>query len=507
MFNVTDYVLSLPVILLLLFAIGLWLMDRMLPPEWKWFNGVTALVGIAFAAGGLAKLQSTQNQLAHSGIMLQVGFHHALLVDNFSIFFYYLLLAAGAAATMVGMRKSHPEQSPSAGFYSAMLLAIAAMMFMASGFNLGLIFAAIVAMDMCQVAMVRFACPDATPTAAFGRSWKKYLRWRMFSSGILGLGFILLYAVTRHCSLPEMRDAIRIALNQNEKLTGHPLLALALMVTITGLILKVVAVPFHHWGASGSRFIENGASCFISITTAMSGWAMLLRICLWGFYPVRFAYTPVLIWVGVGALLVGMLAVALQFEFRRLLAYSSILHCGYMLLGFAAAVTIAPPDPAVWMGLKSVLLYLLAMLFMSAGAYAAISAHGEGDDNSREREENIGGLFFQQPVRAIFLAIFLLSIAGLPGLAGFYGKYFAYLALVATSHRWLAGLGVACAVLGLVIYARTAWKMFLHTPDQRTLTQSAGPRVVQVVMAAATVFMGFHPQPFIHLTEWVFHIG
>jgi NADH-quinone oxidoreductase subunit N len=503
MFSVTDYVLSLPVILSLLFAIGVWLMDRMLPPQWKWFNSVTALVGIAFAAGGLAKLQLTQAQLAHAGIMLQVGYRHALLVDNFSIFFYYLLLAAGAAAILIGIRKTHPEQSPSAGFYSAMLLAIAAMMFMASGFNLGLVFASIIVMDVTQVAMVRFACADATPSASFSRAWKKYLRWRICSSAILGFGFLLLHLVTKHCGLPEMREAIRLALNQNEKLTGHPMLAMAIVITTVGLILKVITVPFHHWGANRNNPAENCASAFISITTATAGWAMLLRIGLWGFYPVRFAYAPMLIWVGVAALLVGTLAVALQFEFRRLLAYSTILHCGYMLLGLAAAVTVAPPDPAVWQGLKSILLYLLAILLMNAGAYAAISVY-----ISDSKEENIEGLAFRQPVRAIFLAICLLSMAGLPGLAGFYGKYFAYFALVATSHRWLAGIGIACAALGLVIYGRTTWKLFSRTQqEQVSANQSLGPQVVGVVAAVATLLMGVHPRPFIRLTEWVFHLG
>ncbi len=503
MFNVTDYVLSLPVILLFLFATGVWLMDRMLPPEWKWFNSVTTLVGIAFATGGLAKLQLTQAQLAHAGIVLQVGFRHALLVDNFSIFFYYLLLSAGAASILIGMRKAHPEQSPSAGFYSSMLLAIAAMMFMASGFNLALIFAAVIVMDIAHVAMVRFACTDTTPSASFRRAWKKYLRWRIFSSATLGLGFVLLYLGTKHCSLPEMREAIRLAINQNEKLTGHPLLAMALVITTAGLLLKVMAVPFHNWGANRNNPAENCASAFISITTATAGWAMLLRIGLWGFYPVRFAYAPMLIWVGVAAILVGTLAVALQFEFRRLLAYSSILHCGYMLFGFAAAVTVAPPDLAVWQGLKSILLYLLAILLMNAGAYATISANV-----SDSKEENIEGLVFRQPVRAILLAIFLLSIAGLPGLAGFYGKYFAYLALVATSHRWLAGIGIACALLGLVIYGRTAWKLFSRTSqEQVSANQSRGPQIVGIFTAVATLLMGVHPQPFIRLTEWVFHLG
>jgi NADH:ubiquinone oxidoreductase subunit 2 (subunit N) len=169
MVNVTNYVLSLPLILLAIFAVGTLVMDRMFPPEWKWLNAITALIGIAFSAGGVAKIQYTQAELERSGIQLQVGFQHALVVDSFAIFFYYLLLAGGALAVLIAIRRSPPELAPRGTLYVALLCAMIGLMCMVSGFNLGLIFGGVAVSEAAGSAMVRSLCREEPGRSAARR--------------------------------------------------------------------------------------------------------------------------------------------------------------------------------------------------------------------------------------------------------------------------------------------------------------------------------------------------
>jgi NADH-quinone oxidoreductase subunit N len=207
---------------------------------------------------------------------------------------------------------------------------------------------------------------------------------------------------------------------------------------------------------------------------------------------------PLLVFVSVATMTGANFAALTQTNLKRLLAYSSIAHVGYMLLGLVAGSAYAVnPD-----GIKGILIYLLVYTFMNLGAFAVITSlrerHVTGDEI-----DDIAGLYFRQPTEAVLMLIFLLSLAGIPPLAGFWGKYFIFLSLIESGHYTLAALGVLYSVFGLYYYLRIANAMFMRQPLEATrLPVSFGMRVAVGITALATLVIGIYPDPFIQLVNW-----
>jgi NADH-quinone oxidoreductase subunit N len=192
------------------------------------------------------------------------------------------------------------------------------------------------------------------------------------------------------------------------------------------------------------------------------------------------------------------LAALTQNNLKRLLAYSSIAHVGYMLLGLIAGTSTAlNPD-----GIKGILIYLLVYTFMNLGAFAVITSLASRKLAGDEIDD-IAGLYFRRPFEAILMLVFLLSLAGIPPLAGFWGKYFIFLSLVSTGHYALAATAVLYTVFGLYYYLRIANAMFVRKPvEDVPLQLSFGMRLALGISALATVAIGIYPNPFIELVNW-----
>ena len=259
---------------------------------------------------------------------------------------------------------------------------------------------------------------------------------------------------------------------------GHatPILVIALLTTCTGLFFKIAAIPFHQWLPDAYEGAPTSVTGFMSVAVKAAAWAMLLRILIWGLYPLRTVYVPLVIFVSVVTMTGANLAALTQNNLKRLLAYSSIAHVGYMLLGLVAWLPDCP-NPAYSDGFKGILLYLLVYTFMNLGAFAVITSLRQRDVIGDEIDD-IAGLFSRAPTEAVLMLIFLLSLAGIPPLAGFYGKYFIFLSLIESGHYVLASLAVLYAVFGLYYYMRIANAMFMREATDKTrLPISAGMRV------------------------------
>src|SRR5207244_1072139 len=176
---------------------------------------------------------------------------------------------------------------------------------------------------------------------------------------------------------------------------------------------------------------------FMSVAVKAAAWAMLLRILVWGLSPLRPVYVPLLVFVSVATMTGGNLAALTQSNLKRLFAYSSIAHVGYMLLGLIAGDRNTPSVT----GIRGILVYLLVYTFMNLGVFAVITILRRREIIGDELDD-INGLFFKAPTAAVLMLLFLLSLAGIPPLAGFYGKYFIFLALMESGHYWLATLAV-----------------------------------------------------------------
>jgi NADH-quinone oxidoreductase subunit N len=311
----------------------------------------------------------------------------------------------------------------------------------------------------------------------------------------------LFYGLTGSTSLLGIRSGlVRLAAEHPDHI--DPIAIIALLTTSVGLFFKIAAIPFHQWLPDAYEGAPTSVTGFMSVAVKAAAWAMLLRIFLWGLYPLRTVYVPLLIFVSIATMTGANLAALTQSNLKRLLAYSSIAHVGYMLLGLVALASVTYPAPAFFDGLKGILLYLLVYTFMNLGAFGVIASLRQRNVIGDEMDD-IAGLYFRAPTEAVLMLIFLLSLAGIPPLAGFYGKYFIFLSLIESGHYWLASLAVLYAVFGLYYYMRIANQMFMREALDKTLLPiSLGMRFALGVAAFATVYIGIFPEQFIRIVNW-----
>src|SRR6266849_1521650 len=480
--------MSLPIILLTLFALGILLIDLMVPVEWKWVNAITALVGILFSAAGVWKIQVALGTRPGQPAMM-----NAMVVDHFAIYVWYLFLASAAISILMSMHYLEIEHEHHGEFYSLILFSIVGMMCMAAGFDVVLIFIGLELMAISTYVLVGFLRTDRRSNEAA----LKYMLLGAFSSGIFAYGLSLLYGLSGSTNLVVIgsRLAQQMAAHQNHV---QPIAVIALLTTATGLFFKIAAIPFHQWLPDAYEGAPTSVTGFMSVAVKAAAWAMLLRILLWGLYPLRTVYVPLLVFISIATMTGANLAALTQNNLKRLLAYSSIAHVGYMLLGLIAGDNNYPSAD----GIKGILLYLLVYTFMNLGAFAVITSLRRRDVIGDEIDD-IAGLFSRAPTEAILMLIFLLSLAGIPPLAGFYGKYFIFLSLIESGHYVLASLAVLYALFGLYYYMRIANAMFMRDAmDKTRLPISAGMRVALGVAAFATVYIGVFPDKFIRAVNW-----
>src|SRR5450631_956620 len=474
----------LPMVELTIFALGILLIDLMVPRGWKWINAVGAFVGVSFAALCVWQIQST---LPPRGL---IGFYNSLLVDRFAIYFWYLFLAGAAIAILGSVHYLDVEDEHHGEYYALLLLSVVGMMCMAAGIDIVLIFIGLELMAISTYVLVGFLRRDRRSNEAA----LKYLLLGAFSSGIFAYGLSLFYGVTGSTNLGVIAQKLQEVMATRPH---DPIVAFALLTTTVGVLFKIAAVPFHQWAPDAYEGAPTSVTGFMSVAVKAAGWALLLRIFLFGLGPLRSMYMPLLVFVAIMTMTVGNLAAITQNNLKRLLAYSSIAHVGYMLLGLVASDGVNNST-----GIMAIMIYLLVYTFMNLGAFAVITSLRRrniiGDDI-----DDIAGLYSKAPAECMLMLLFLLSLAGIPPLAGFWGKYFIFLSLIQTGHYILAGVAVIYAVISMYYYMRIASAMLIK-PAVDAEPVSIGPAMglALLVTAAGTVGIGIFPNFFINAVNW-----
>ncbi len=487
----TDYLLALPITLLTLFALGILLIDFMLPADLKWANAVTAFIGVCFSAAGVYKIQLWLGDAPRS-----LGMLNTMLIDRFSLYFFYLFLAGTAIAILISVRYLETEHENHGEYYALMLLSVAGMMCMAAGLDIILIFIGLELMAISTYVLVGFLRRDRRSNEAA----LKYFLLGAFSSGIFAYGLSLLYGLSGSTNLAVISQEMgRRMLDPQYR----PVAIVALVTTITGLLFKIAAIPFHQWAPDAYEGAPTSITGFMSVAVKAAGWAMLLRILLWGLFPMRAIWGPLLVFVSIATMTGANFAALTQTNTKRLLAYSSIAHVGYMLLAMVVLSSAEFPSEPFFDAIKGILIYLLVYTFMNIGAFAVITSlrhrNIAGDDL-----DDLNGLYSRSPVEAVLMLVFMLSLAGIPPLAGFWGKYFIFLSLIESKHYVLASLGVLYSVFGLYYYLKIANAMFMRQPEkgEEKLPVSLAMRVALGITALATIYIGIMPNRFIEMVNW-----
>ncbi len=492
-FTGTDYLVSLPMIMLSLFGIAILIFDLFLRAEQKRMNVWIALGGLAFSAAAVRKIQVAYHaaETAGTSVTAIVGFGGALLMDRFAIYFFYLFLVGAAVAILMSVKYLDIERENHGEYYALILFSVVGMMCMAAGYDIVLLFIGLELMAISTYVLVGFLRRDQRSNEAA----LKYLLLGAFSSGIFAYGLSLFYGLSGTTNIRGIAVALEkhYANNPND-----PIAILAMITVAVGLFFKIAAVPFHQWAPDAYEGAPTSITGFMSVAVKAAGWAMLLRIFLFMLYPLRPAYLPMLIFVSIATMTGGNLAAITQTNTKRLLAYSSIAHVGYMLLGLVAGTEfVANPT-----GIKGILVYLLVYTFMNLGAFAVITSLRRRDIIGDELDD-ISGLMQKAPTEAILMLVFLLSLAGIPPLAGFYGKYFIFLSLVETGHYYLAAAAVLYAVVGMYYYLKIANAMLIKpATSEEPIAMSLGLRVALLVTAVGTIGIGLMPNVFIRAVNW-----
>lgn len=503
-FTSTDYVMVLPIIMLTLFALGILLFDLM-APEWKRLNAVVALGGLLFAATAISGLprfaffRGTPGIYTHvetlrlHGIPGQSALSGSMLIDAFTVYFWSLFLVAAAISILISMRYLDEEGEHHGEYYALILFAVIGMMCMAAGVDIVLIFIGLELMAISTYVLVGFLRSNRRSNEAS----LKYLLLGAFSSGIFAYGLSLFYGLSGSTNLLAIRSTLA---RQMEVTNGHPspVAVLAVLTTATGLLFKIAAVPFHQWAPDAYEGAPTSITGFMSVAVKAAAWAMLLRVLVIGLGSLHSVWAPIIMFVAIATMTGANLAALTQTNLKRLLAYSSIAHVGYMLLGLVAITTAEAAADAI----KGILLYLMVYTFMNLGAFAVVTSLRHRNVIGDEIDD-IAGLYSRAPIEAVLMLIFLLSLAGIPPLAGFYGKYFIFLSLIESHHYVLAAFAVAYSVFGLYYYLKIANAVFMREPlEKERLPVSFGMGVALAITAAATLGIGILPEPFIRMVNW-----
>ncbi len=477
-FNRNDYFLITPAVLLALFGCGILLIDFLHDTRQKFMNALTALVGLSFVAYQLIRIQ---NQMDAVQMPELAGLNNSLLVDHFAIFFMLVCVAATFISVLISVRYMEIEHENHGEYYALMLFSLLGMYFMITGMDLVTLFIGLETMALSGYVLAGFLRGDKRSNEGA----MKYFLLGAFSSGLLAFGFSLLYGISGSTNLQTIAQAL------GQRSSGDPLASLALLTTVTGLLFKVAAVPFHQWAPDAYEGAPTSITGFLSTGPKAAAFAFLMRILLVGLAPMRDSgWKPMLIAVAIVTMTVGNLAAVTQNNTKRLFAYSSISHVGYILLGLVAGNET---------GLKGIAVYILVYAFMNLGAFTVLVALRHGNVIGDEIED-LSGLFFRNPGAAVMMLIFLLSLAGIPPMAGFLGKYFIFLSLIETGHTGLAAFAVLYVAVSLYYYMRMTVMMFMREPVEREpLTLSPGIRIALGLTLAGTVIIGLYPEPIIQL--------
>lgn len=312
----------------------------------------------------------------------------------------------------------------------------------------------------------------------------KYLLLGAFSSGFLAYGFSLLYALSGSTRLDQIATALA------QRPAADPLLILALATTMVGLLFKIGAAPFHMWAPDAYEGAPTPVTAYLSVASKAASVAVLVRVLMSTLGSQRINWEPMLAVAVLLSLTIGNFSALTQTNLKRLLAYSSISHAGYVLLGLIAGNRT---------GLTGIAVYLLVYTFMNTGAFLVLISLRQkgltGDDI-----DDLNGLIHRSPGHALLMALFLLSLAGIPPTAGFIGKYYIFLSLVETGHFTLAIVAALYVAISIYYYFRIVRAMFLNEAGQLPAAVPGwGVRVGFLLTAAGTLAIGLFPEPVVRL--------
>ena len=472
--NIKSLAYISPEIILVVFAAAVIIFDLFVKNRESDWVAYLSLIGLGCSLIAIFITNSFVN--TNEPISLFLGM---IRLDGFAVFFKILILLATVATILFSLRSEEFDVKLKGEYYALLLAVTFGMFLMASSTNLLMIFISLETVSLTSYILAGFLTHSPRSSeAAF-----KYITYGAVASGTMLFGLSLLFGMAGTGDITQMSSQIGTVLASGDVSALGVLIAITFI--LAGIGYKIASVPFHMWSPDVYEGAPIPITAFLSVASKAAGFALFLR-----FFYTAFGTPEIMQSIDWGLLLaivsaltmtVGNLAALPQRNVKRLLAYSSIAHGGYLLMG---AVLLTPE------GLGAIIFYLIVYLFMNLGAFYVVVLIA--NESGSEMIEGYRGLSSRAPYVAGAMAIFLFSLTGIPPFAGFFGKWLLFNAVISKGLYWLAFIGLLNSVVSLYYYARIIKAMYLESAEDTDIfTFSKSTFALLGVFVIPTIFIGF----------------
>jgi NADH-quinone oxidoreductase subunit N len=467
----SDFTAIIPIVIIVLSACAAMIAEAFRQPGERMPIAGFGLIGLAGAAAASVFLWGSDAQ--SFGVVRS---------DNFALFINLILCVVGVLTMLFSDEVVEREHLPPGEYYALTLFAISGMMLMAAATDLLVIFLALEVLSLSVYVLTGIRRASlAGAEAAF-----KYFLLGAFSSAFFLYGVAFAFAISGSTRLDRLASVL--AVNGAREPQIEAILALGLLVV--GFAFKISAVPFHMWTPDAYEGAPTIVTAFMSTGVKAAAFAAFVRVFLSTLETLKDEWIPVLAVIAAATMIFGTVVGVVQSNIKRMLAYSSIAHAGYLLLGIIATSN---------HGKAAVLFYLLTYAVSNLGALGIVALLGTAQ-NPHDELRDFAGLWKSRPGMAGLMTVFLLSLGGFPPLAGFIGKWYIFSAAVEQGHYWLAIIGVLTSVVSVFFYLRIVVMMYMTEGSDVVRPRVPLPAAAGLALATAAVFyLGILPTKIIDL--------
>jgi NADH-quinone oxidoreductase subunit N len=463
-----DLLRFAPEIILTVAGTVLMILDPLFARRYPKMFGHLSILALLAAIAGTAGAWTVQGS----------AFSNLLVIDGFGTFFRFLVLAIGILTVLASYRYLDLEKAETGEYHALILFAIVGQCLMVAANDLIMIFIGLEISSIATYILAGYLRADRRNNEAA----LKYFLLGSFATAFLLYGVALIYGVTATTKL----DEIRTVLNTPGNVPAFGMVSVAAALMFVGLAFKVSGAPFQIWTPDVYQGAPAPISAFLATGPKAAAFAIFLRIFLTAFQQIAAGWEP-LIWISaLLSMTIGNFAALTQDNLKRMLAYSSIAHAGYILVALASRSEI---------GTAAAMFYLAAYALMNIGAFAVV-IHLAGKGERHLKISDLAGLGRRQPVTAAMLTIFLLSLIGVPLTGGFFGKFYIFRAALESNLVWLTVLGLLNSAVAAYYYLRLLVVMYMYEPGEvanNIEPLTPGLRAALILPAIGTIFLGVLP--------------
>lgn len=469
--NIADLWSIAPELWLLALGLVVLLVDLFTSQENKPVVGLVAVIGLALSIIPAASMLGWTPRTVFSG---------TYVVDGFAIFFKIIAAVAAALVILSALGSVGPRMRFAGEFYGLLVFTALGLVLMAASTDIILLALSIEFVSLTTYVLAGYLKADPKSNEA----GIKYFLFGAAASAMMLFGFSLIYGLTGTTNLFEIAQRLRTA--------PLPATYLAVALMLAGFGFKISMVPFHQWAPDVYEGSPTPVAAFLSVGTKAAGFAALVRVLIVALDPARVDWVLLMAILAAASMTLGNLLALPQRNIKRMLAYSSISHAGFLLIAVAAF--------RGEFGTPGLLVYLLGYTFTQLGAFFVATLIGTqlGTDDIPD----YAGLARRAPVSSFLMALFMLSLTGIPPTSVFVGKFYVLAAAIDNGLLWLAVVGIINSVISLYYYAGVIRAMYLMPPTStEPLPEPASLQVALGITALGTLIIGIYPQPLIDLAR------